>query len=141
MHKSVIADLEHRRKDRFADPVSRAPIGVGVDPHSANRTVEPLRQNGRVEPFTPGAAPCRSWRSALVAGMTTAPIEVAVRIRYGTRDRIIRWPTHYRRLRTLLLTAEHVPLHGLGHLPMWDAPDVVVRRILEVSAPEAVAAA
>jgi pimeloyl-ACP methyl ester carboxylesterase len=58
-----------------------------------------------------------------------------VRILYGTRDRIIRWPAYYTRLSALLPGAEFTALEALGHLPMWDDPDLVARRILEVTAP------
>jgi pimeloyl-ACP methyl ester carboxylesterase len=62
------------------------------------------------------------------------PIACPVRIVYGTRDRIIRWPGHYVRLQRMLPDAEFVALPGLGHLPMWEDPGLVARTILEVSA-------
>lgn len=61
------------------------------------------------------------------------PIDVPVRIAYGTRDWLIRWPSHYGRLRRLLPQAEFVPLEGCGHLPMWDDPQQVTRAILDVT--------
>jgi pimeloyl-ACP methyl ester carboxylesterase len=88
-----------------------------------------------------GAAGCAVVQDALA---TTAdgeafgdlgPIDVAVRILYGTRDRIVRWPSHYGRMKRILPDAEYIALDGLGHLPMWDDPQLVARRILEVSAP------
>jgi pimeloyl-ACP methyl ester carboxylesterase len=39
-------------------------------------------------------------------------------------------------MQMMLPNAEFVALEGMGHIPMWDDPDLVVRRILEVSAPE-----
>jgi pimeloyl-ACP methyl ester carboxylesterase len=62
-------------------------------------------------------------------------IDCPVRILYGTKDRIVRWPSHYVRMKQILPDAEYLALDGLGHLPMWEAPDLVARRILEVSAP------
>jgi pimeloyl-ACP methyl ester carboxylesterase len=59
------------------------------------------------------------------------PIGCPVRILYGTRDRILRWPGHYQHMRQQLPDADWVGLVGLGHIPMWDAPDVVARAILE----------
>jgi pimeloyl-ACP methyl ester carboxylesterase len=59
------------------------------------------------------------------------PITCPVRILYGTRDRILRWPGHYRHMRTLLPDADWVALDGLGHVPMWDSPSVVAKAILE----------
>jgi pimeloyl-ACP methyl ester carboxylesterase len=65
------------------------------------------------------------------------PIDVPVRILYGTRDRLVTWPHHYTRMRQLLPDAEYVALENMGHLPMWEQPDLIARRILEVSAPAA----
>jgi pimeloyl-ACP methyl ester carboxylesterase len=62
-------------------------------------------------------------------------IDVPVRIAYATRDRVIRWPKHYTRFERLLPNAELVDLGPLGHLPMWDDPELVARTVLEVTAP------
>lgn len=91
-----------------------------------------------------GAAGCAVTKDALELASTQgmfgdlATIACPVRILYGTRDRIVRWPSHYGRMKRILPDAEYVALDGLGHLPMWDDPDVVTRRILEVTAPSAV---
>jgi len=61
------------------------------------------------------------------------PIDCPVRIAYGARDRLIRWPSHYLRLLRLLPEAEYVALPDAGHLAMWDDPELVARRILEVT--------
>ena len=42
-------------------------------------------------------------------------------------------------IRRQLPEADFVPLEGLGHLAMWDDPELVARTILEVSAPDRVA--
>ena len=65
---------------------------------------------------------------------------VPTRVLYGTADRVITWPAHYTRMQRLLPEAEYVALEGLGHLPMWEDADLVARRILEVTAPERIAA-
>lgn len=57
-------------------------------------------------------------------------IDCPVRILYGSKDRLLRWPKHYRRLVRMLPAAEWVRLDGLGHLPMWDSPDAVADAIL-----------
>jgi pimeloyl-ACP methyl ester carboxylesterase len=62
------------------------------------------------------------------------PIDCPVQILYGTADRIIRWPTHYPRMRLALPDARWVALEGLGHLPMWDDPAAVAKAILEGAA-------
>jgi pimeloyl-ACP methyl ester carboxylesterase len=61
------------------------------------------------------------------------PIDCPVRIAYGAKDWLIRWPSHYGRLRRLLPDAEFVALEESGHLPMWDDAAQVSRRILEVT--------
>jgi pimeloyl-ACP methyl ester carboxylesterase len=92
--------------------------------------------------FFTGAANCTIFEAALAqaeAGEAfgeLGPIDCPVRILYGTKDRIIRWPSHYARMKRLLPDAEYVALEGMGHIAMWDDPAVVVRRILEVSSPE-----
>jgi len=64
------------------------------------------------------------------------PIDCPVRIAYGTRDRLIHWPGHYSMIRRQLPGADYVALDGLGHLAMWDDPELVTRTILEVTAPD-----
>lgn len=92
-----------------------------------------------------GAAGCSVTKDALELAGTEgafgelAPIDCPVRILYGTKDRIVRWPSHYGRLRRILPNVEYVALPDMGHLPMWDDPDVVARRILEVTAPTSIA--
>jgi pimeloyl-ACP methyl ester carboxylesterase len=41
-------------------------------------------------------------------------------------------------MRRILPDVDYVALPGMGHLPMWDDPDLVARRILEVTAPSTV---
>lgn len=60
-------------------------------------------------------------------------IDVPVRIAYGEKDRIVRWPRCYTRLRRVLPTAEYVEMEDVGHLPMWDDADLVARTVLEVT--------
>jgi pimeloyl-ACP methyl ester carboxylesterase len=89
-----------------------------------------------------GAAGCSVTKDALeLAGTEGAfddlgPIDCPVRILYGTRDRIVRWPSHYVRMKRILPDAEYVELADMGHLPMWDDPQELARRILEVTAPQ-----
>ena len=86
-----------------------------------------------------GAYECPIYKEALRysrdqgLGDLPNPIDpdVPVRIAVGTRDRIIRWPRYYERLRTIVPNAEWVELEGLGHLPMWDDADLTARTILE----------
>jgi len=64
------------------------------------------------------------------------PIDCPIRIAYGTRDRLLRWPKRYTRIRREMPGADYVALEGLGHLAMWDDPQLVARTILEISAPD-----
>jgi pimeloyl-ACP methyl ester carboxylesterase len=59
------------------------------------------------------------------------PIDCPIEILYGSKDRLLRWPKHYTRMERMLPDAKWVRLDGLGHLPMWDSPDVVANAILE----------
>ncbi|HEY5318127.1 MAG TPA: alpha/beta fold hydrolase [Solirubrobacteraceae bacterium] len=65
-------------------------------------------------------------------------IDCPVRIAYGTRDRLIHWPGHYTMIHRQKPDADYIALEGLGHLAMWDDPELVARTILEVTAPDRV---
>jgi pimeloyl-ACP methyl ester carboxylesterase len=84
-----------------------------------------------------GAAGCTIFREAIAAGRSglgeLEAIACPVRIAYGTRDRLIRWPACYERFSTLIPDAEVLALEGVGHLPHWDDPALIVRTILEVT--------
>lgn len=58
------------------------------------------------------------------------PIDCPVRILYGSKDRLLRGPEYFSRMRAMLPEADWVRLDGLGHLPMWDSPDAVATAIL-----------
>jgi pimeloyl-ACP methyl ester carboxylesterase len=60
-----------------------------------------------------------------------ALIECPVRILYGSKDRVLRWPSCYSRMRQTMTKADWVALEGVGHVPMWDSPDAVSTAILE----------
>jgi pimeloyl-ACP methyl ester carboxylesterase len=55
----------------------------------------------------------------------TCPVLLA----WGTRDRILPLRRYSERLRRMLPDAQWVELHGLGHVPMSDDPDLIVRTI------------
>jgi pimeloyl-ACP methyl ester carboxylesterase len=86
-----------------------------------------------------GAYECPVYRTALASarreglGDLPGPIpeDVPVRIAWGTRDRILRWPAYSERFRTPIPHAEWIELAGLGHLPMWDDPELTARTILD----------
>ena len=64
------------------------------------------------------------------------PIDCPVRIAHGTKDRLIHWPEHYAGIRRRMPDADYLPLEGLGHVAMWDDPELVAHTILELSAPD-----
>jgi pimeloyl-ACP methyl ester carboxylesterase len=66
-------------------------------------------------------------------------IDCPVRIAYGTRDWLIRWPAQYTMIQRQMPEADYVALEGVGHLAMWDDPELAARTILEVTAPDRVA--
>ena len=62
-------------------------------------------------------------------------IEVPVRVAWGTADRILTYPRYWEPLKRILPAhTELVELPGLGHVPMWDDPDLVARTVREVTA-------
>jgi len=62
-----------------------------------------------------------------------AEIDCPVRIAWSEHDRIIPEKRYSAKLRTLVPDAEWTVLPGVGHVPMLDDPDLVVRSILEVT--------
>lgn len=58
------------------------------------------------------------------------PEDVPVTIAWGERDRLVGPPKEHRRP----AGARFVVLPGVGHAPMWDAPELVARTLLEGSA-------
>lgn len=61
-------------------------------------------------------------------------VDCPVRIAWAERDRVLPLDGYSRRFRELLPAAEFQVLPGVGHVPMWDDPDLVARTILEVTA-------
>lgn len=57
-----------------------------------------------------------------------------VRVAWSGRDRLIPWRRHGVALRDRLPGAEFVRLPRVGHVPMWDDPDLVVDAVLGVTA-------
>jgi pimeloyl-ACP methyl ester carboxylesterase len=63
-------------------------------------------------------------------GFNPGPIECPVLILYGTADRLLRWPSCFPAMRRALPDAEWVALEGVGHVPMWDDPELVADAIV-----------
>ena len=61
-------------------------------------------------------------------------LEVPVRIAWAEHDRVLPERGYSGRFHKLLPDAEYLTLHGVGHVPMADDPQLVARTILEVTA-------
>lgn len=61
------------------------------------------------------------------------PGDVPVRIAWSRHDRVISWRTFGAPLAEKVSGAEVIMLPGVGHVPMYDDPALVVRTILEVT--------
>lgn len=56
-----------------------------------------------------------------------------IRIAWGAKDRVIPFAAHGQPLLDLIPGAEQVMMPGVGHVPMYDDPELVARTILEVT--------
>ncbi|WP_203336984.1 alpha/beta fold hydrolase [Nocardioides limicola] len=74
-------------------------------------------------------------RGVLAEGPFAAldPGSVPVRLAWSRRDRVIPWRTFGAPLAAKVSGAEVIKLPGVGHVPMYDDPALVVRTILEVT--------
>jgi pimeloyl-ACP methyl ester carboxylesterase len=59
------------------------------------------------------------------------PIDVPVRIVWGTEDKVLPYPEAAQRFRVLIPDADWVILDDIGHLPQLDDPELTARLILE----------
>lgn len=73
------------------------------------------------------------FRQARRYSFQPRPMPVPVTIAWGTKDRILH-QGHARRARRLLPETLWVDLPGLGHVPMYDDPELVARTILNTTA-------
>lgn len=62
-------------------------------------------------------------------------IDCPVRIAWPVRDRTLPYERYGAPLRHAVPSAEFVRLPDVGHVPMWDDPELVARTILQVTAP------
>jgi alpha-beta hydrolase superfamily lysophospholipase len=66
--------------------------------------------------------------------MASWPIDgLRVRVAWAERDRTIPFERYGRPILAALPQAEHVTLPGVGHVPMFDDPELIARTILEVT--------
>jgi pimeloyl-ACP methyl ester carboxylesterase len=133
-----------RRTERHLDravrlaPTRRMLLRLGVEHGDRLEPTEAagfLRDNARCRFLRP------LLRSAIGYDFTVPAPDVPVRIAWATHDRLLPAPRYSERFRTLFPDAEHLRLPGVGHVPMYDDPALVVRTILEVTASSAGAVA
>ncbi len=60
-------------------------------------------------------------------------IDSPVQIVWGTKDRILRWPSYAERFRRMVPRAQWIELAGLGHCPMLDDARLTAQTILELT--------
>jgi pimeloyl-ACP methyl ester carboxylesterase len=84
-------------------------------------------------------AACELLAALMVSLRSTGPVgrlqvEVPARLAWSVKDRTIPFERYGRPWLTVLPKAELVRLRGVGHMPMYDDPALVVRTIREVTA-------
>jgi pimeloyl-ACP methyl ester carboxylesterase len=83
-------------------------------------------------------AACELLAGLMASLRTTGPVgrldvDVPVRLAWPVKDRTIPFERYGRPWLTVLPKAELVRLRGVGHVPMYDDPALVVRTIREVT--------
>lgn len=75
--------------------------------------------------------PLKQW--FLTTEHTLGPIDCPVRIAWSGEDALIPLEPYGARFTTLVPNAERIVLPDVGHVPMYDDPDLVVRTVLDVT--------
>jgi pimeloyl-ACP methyl ester carboxylesterase len=73
---------------------------------------------------------------AATAFTEVIPVDVPVTIAWAARDLVLP-PWQAEIAKQMVPQAEHVMMRGVGHVPMWDAPEYVTRLILRGTEPAA----
>ena len=145
---------EHRRIERFflrthralrfagryADLLGSRPrlrkLALG-DVHARPERIPPHAAAASIR----GAAQCEAYLPLMEAIDRDGPptdfrsIDVPARVAWGTGDKVLTYPAYWEPLKRILPPhVELVEMPGLGHVPMWDDPDLVARTVLEVTA-------
>jgi pimeloyl-ACP methyl ester carboxylesterase len=95
-----------------------------LSPSDARLLIESMRQCESYDAIVRALA-----RQALAEPFLTLPCPV--RLVWGTRDRVLPMRGYSERWMRVLPGAEWVLLDNVGHVPMYDAPDLVAETILE----------
>ena len=98
-----------------------------LDAHVAQ---EDLRMLGAAPAFDATLAPLGRYRFTGGEQLDGVPVTVG----WGSRDRLLLYPSQPRRARAALPHARHVVLERCGHLPMHDDPDQVAALLRVASA-------
>ncbi len=144
--------LEARRLERLFRNIRTSlyvggPIAPMLARFAATRRVALSRIVARPEQLSPAHAQMMitaSWQCDVFDDVVRAlkhevepalldPLPCPVRLVWGTRDRILPMHRYSSYWRKVLPGHEWVELAGLGHVPMFDDPDIVARSILEVT--------
>jgi pimeloyl-ACP methyl ester carboxylesterase len=87
--------------------------------------------------FTDDMAECTIWRPLkqwfLTTEHTLGPIDCPVRIAWSEEDALIPLEPYGARFPTLVPHAEMTTLAGVGHVPMYDDPELVIRTVLDLT--------
>lgn len=92
----------------------------------ADRAAEMNRATAKAPGWDATLPAVTNWRPQMPACPTT--------IAWGERDRLLIAGRQAPRAERWLPRARHVPLRGLGHVPMYDDPEQVARAILDARA-------
>jgi pimeloyl-ACP methyl ester carboxylesterase len=122
----TIASRPRLRAIAFRDTVAR-PSQLGAS--GALATLEAASNCSIVDDLL-----AASRRGSLFGDL--GPIDCPVTIATATKDRLLKTPGHFAKLRRLLPDADWVVLDGLGHVPMTDDPVRINDLILSVTTAE-----
>lgn len=78
--------------------------------------------------------PLRTWAHRQRDSRSLAANGVPILIAWPTKDRLIPWARYGLPFRQISAGAEVVRLHGVGHVPMYDDPQLVAETILSQTA-------
>lgn len=135
------ADALIRRLGPWAERLSRSRAGrtviYGVLMAHPGR-VQADHALGDVRGFEYAHAALRLLLDAATPFTESIPAEVPVTIAWAGRDLVLP-PWQAKVAERVVPQAEHVLMRGVGHVPMWDAPEFVTRLILRGTEPAATA--
>lgn len=142
------AGLRALPPERLSDPVGQADW-LARHPAIQRAALRGVMEHGErptrdeVAGFLTDAAGCSMMPDFLAGALEgdglapLASLPCPVRVAWSAHDRILPWPNYGAPLRDKLPGAAFHSLPGCGHVPVWDDPELVLRTILQVTAPSA----